>query len=286
MPTNRRVTQEQFSQGTTVDGNRLDRALQGVQDTVNALGPGDLVRRHHAQQYVSGWQPAVKQSSGEFLSSFPFMRILNTSGDVLGGVPPNTTIQNPYRVKGSFNPGIDPSALTANVTQYVWTQMWAFTDPVILAGVSLWMCGDTAYPNNFVYGANTPGHTAGQSITDLLVEISVASPSNPEVTVQGALAYHKLGFKAATEDSGDNPSLMGVPDMLPAHPTGPARGYVAVADLDLNRPLPRDSRIRVSVLIPQYMFAGAGTGAWLNTTYPWQGQTYSMTLTTLEPTHS
>lgn len=291
VPSTRRVTEEQFNQGTTLDGNRLDRAFKGVDDTFNNLQPGDVQRRHHAQHYVSGWQPAIRRTFTLPPSSFPFMRIFNQVNDVVGGqggIPPNLEIQNPLRVKGSYNPGIP---LTSNwvgiegTTQYVWTQTWFFTEPVTLAGFTLWMCGDFAYPNDFVYGTGTPGHTDGKSVDDILIDISVADPSNPEVTNSGALVYHKLAFQAATEDSLPNGAFINAPaDMLPAHPTGPVHGFVAIADLDLNRPLPRDSRLRISITIPQYPAVFHG-GGWRQAPEPWMGQTYSAVLTTLEPTH-
>ena len=281
MSSNRLITPEQFVEGTTIDGDRIDRSMSDLVDSYNRVPAGNVARRHFATSFVSGFQPAIREYTSEQANSFPFLKAYNQPSQVFPGatVPPGAVILNPYRVKGSYNPGIDPTTTGAG-DQLIWTQMYAFSDPVILQGISVWMVGDSAYLNNFIYGAGTPGHTTGEYVDDILLEVSVSSQSAPEDTIKGSLAYHKLGFKSISEASSPN----GAPaithgDMAPAHPAGLVRAQIAIADLDLNVPLPRDSRIRFSILIPLY---SAGANAWRQAPQPWMGQTYSSTLTVLE----
>lgn len=283
MPTNRIITDEQFRPGTTIDGDRLDRAYQGVVDTVNDVGPDLLVRRHHVSRFVAGYQPHVlKSMAGD--DNLPWLVSYHDASwtNPAGGPPPGTTIQNPYRVKGQENPGVPlyPQFGSGDSMQYLWTQMFAFSDPVILDSVSCFMVGDSNYLNDFVYGAMTPGHTTGESVDDILLEVSVSSPYAPENTLLGNLAYHKLKFRADYEASSHvAPPFTTHGDMLPAHPAGFAYMQVAVVDLGLNVPLPRDSRIRFSVLVPQY---STGSGGWQAAGL--RGAQYGLGLTVLEPT--
>lgn len=283
MSTNRTITDEQFRDGTTIDGDRLDRAFQGVVDHANQLGPDVLVRRHHANHFVAGYQPNVRAPSNQ--GTFPWLNSYNDITRVTpGGVlPPGVNIMNPYRVKGQNNPGIDPTLPNfPSQAQYIWTQMQYFSAPVILSSVSLWMVGDTDYLNDFVYGVGIPAHTSGDPVNDILVEVSVSNPAAPEDTVQSSISYHKLRFPATSEASGP----LGTPvnthgDMLPAHPAGPVLAQVAIVDLQRNIPIPRGSRVRISVLIPYY---SAGAGAWRAAPEFYMGQTYSLDATFLEAT--
>ena len=283
MSSTRILTTEQFMEGTTIDGDRIDRAMSDLVDAYNHVPAGNVARRHFATQFVAGFQPATRAYTAEQANSFPFLKSYNSPSQVFPGgtVPPGAVILNPYRVKGSYNPGIDPTT-TGSGDQLIWTQMYAFTDPVILQGISVWMVGDSAYLNNFIYGAGTPGHTAGLYVDDILLEVSIASASAPEDTIKGSLAYHKLGFKSISEASSPN----GAPtithgDMSPAHPAGLVKAQIAIADLNLNVPLPRDARLRFSILIPEY---SAGVGAWRQAAKAWMGQQISSTITVLETT--
>lgn len=51
------VTEEQFSDDTTIDGDRLDKAYQDLTDRVNNIPKGDIRTRFTQQQYVFGYSP-------------------------------------------------------------------------------------------------------------------------------------------------------------------------------------------------------------------------------------
>lgn len=285
MPTNRIITNEQFAPGTAIDGDRMDRAFQGIQDSVNKVGPGNIVRRHFATHFVAGYQPDIFPPTGSVADgSAPFYSSFNQVANIPPpGLPPGSTISNPYRVKGQFNPGIDPTKATPTPDegQYIWTQMYAFTDSVILSAVSCWMFADSAYVNTFHYGAGTPNHPTLGSVDDFMLEIDVASPSSPEDTLKGAVVYHKLLVKASWEASISIAPASTHGDMQPPHPGGFAYAKLAIVDTNLNVPIPRDSRVRFSLLIPKYR---AGTGGWREAEDFFRGQTYNLDMVVLEPT--
>jgi len=53
----RTITKEQFSDGTTIDGDRLDNALEDVEQRLNNIRKGDIRTRFTQQQYVFGYSP-------------------------------------------------------------------------------------------------------------------------------------------------------------------------------------------------------------------------------------
>jgi len=59
---NRTLTDEQFSDGTTIDGTRIDQALQDSVEHFNEVPTGDSSTRMTQQQFVFGYQPAMYTS--------------------------------------------------------------------------------------------------------------------------------------------------------------------------------------------------------------------------------
>lgn len=59
---NRTLTDEQFSDGTTIDGTRIDQALQDSVEHFNEIPEGDASTRMTQQQFVFGYQPAMYTS--------------------------------------------------------------------------------------------------------------------------------------------------------------------------------------------------------------------------------
>ena len=56
---NRVITNQQFSAGTTIDGNRLEDAMQDIERFLDKV-PARFVRRRFVEnQLVSGWSPIV-----------------------------------------------------------------------------------------------------------------------------------------------------------------------------------------------------------------------------------
>lgn len=143
----RKITDEQFSDKTTIDGNRLDEAIDDVTERINNVQKGDIKQRFIESQLVSSWMvcrgngsvdgtgnttPGYQYPFSGVLQNenfAPWLRIANTANDEVDG----KDVTNPYRVKGPFNPyfaangAVDNreelwDGLQKDSTQYVWTQ--------------------------------------------------------------------------------------------------------------------------------------------------------------------
>ena len=77
----RRLTDEQFADGTSIDGDRIDRALEDVVRHVNDIPPRDIERRFVQTQFVSGQIP---MDFGHAYIGVPFMRGDNINAEVSG----------------------------------------------------------------------------------------------------------------------------------------------------------------------------------------------------------
>jgi hypothetical protein len=126
----RLITDEQFSDGTTIDGNRLDNALDDVVTRANDIPYGDLRKRWVPMTYVAGWTPqspmtigtsngAVAYDAGSATYAntvstghrWPWLPVPNnqetTAKGSLGSADGDDVVfTNPYRLKGASVPGI------------------------------------------------------------------------------------------------------------------------------------------------------------------------------------
>jgi hypothetical protein len=214
----RTLTKEHFSDGTTIDGNRLDTALDDVVERVNDIPYGDLRKRWVPITYVAGWTPQVthsiqhagvpaKSDIGEIGAThhWPWMQLRNTGTDQ---VVDNTTgssstdddlVTNPYRAKGARAPGVFPfgGAIVAVDTftsssdpigaQYAWTRSWYLEKPSILDAINLIFEVDhvdtslNEYKNDFLYGSVAPdGYTPLSDDRGLVILATVDSEFDRE----------------------------------------------------------------------------------------------------------
>lgn len=271
--TTRRSTKEAFSPGTSIDAPRLDRALEDVVTRFDAIEPGDQERHHTQHQIVMGWMPSRGTQP-----CFPFLPIYNS--DLTCNDVPDEGFQNPWRVKGTRNADIDPTRINGG-SQWAWTTAMTFPKPVTLDGVSLFMLTDTEYQNTFQYEAPDPppSRSAGDPIDDIVLEVSIDNPFLSEVRTQNAVEFHQTKFKVTGRLFSDQ-ALPAFTDMQPNHPGGGPVG-VAIDFQGLNIPLPRDARVRFSIVIPEYLNYTSG---WQTTSeFPWERQVHSATLTFHDP---
>lgn len=172
-PNPRVITKEQFSDGTTIDGNRIDNALQDVVDRVNSVPQGDLRKRWVPITYVAGWSPQspkywyddtalVGRPTNSALGRvypmhrWPWMHTVNNSSQVaaetLGSDDTDAVrFTNPFRLKGVNSPCIHPfgaleldyeGAIPFNdksdvSEHYAWTRSWFLEKPSILDSIDL-----------------------------------------------------------------------------------------------------------------------------------------------------
>tara|TARA_Y100001938_G_scaffold150600_1_gene242347 strand:- start:2974 stop:4023 length:1050 start_codon:yes stop_codon:yes gene_type:complete len=168
----RTITKEQFSTGTTIDGDRIDNALDDVVERVNNISHGDIKKRWVPITYVAGWTPqspatieratpdptaSGKSYDGEVaaMHHWPWLRVRNWYNEVAAGtlgaaIDDDVTFTNPYRLKGVGAPGIHPygqatGAVGGEYTiagnpvgeQYAWTRSWFLERPSILDSIDL-----------------------------------------------------------------------------------------------------------------------------------------------------
>ena len=189
----RTITKEQFSEGTTIDGNRIDNAMDDVVERVNSVPYGDLRKRWVPITYVAGWTPQspatlemtagdpVESNKGEIAGThhWPWMRVLNTNSEVVSGTlgasaTDDLRFSNPYRLKGVQAPGVYPygnaaatgtayaSASSPIGEQFAWTRSWFIERPSILSAIDLILeldhasASDKPYLNSFLYGTTAP----------------------------------------------------------------------------------------------------------------------------------
>ena len=113
----RKITDEQFSEKTTVDGTRIDNALTDMVDRVNNVEKGDISTRFVQKQHVFGYQPfnyksantrAEDAASFTYRRSFtrlPWLPIANNQYTSINA-DESTDFGNHFRFKGSYVEGL------------------------------------------------------------------------------------------------------------------------------------------------------------------------------------
>lgn len=300
----RKLTDEQFADGTTIDGNRLEGALADAIERVNALEPSDLNRRWTQSQFVWGYQPQIPTATAA-QPAVPWMTALSAPASITGSVP-DEGVQNTRRVKGTFLPyGANP--LLPKPTQWVWSNSWYFDTPVIVRtvhisfhapvedGSSVNLAG---WDNDFLWDAGPPtadlppGVADGDFVSDLIISLEVDSPFSAEKRSETSVELHKSNFHVDSQllrpyvaaGVPPTPALNGNP---PLPSDGGARiipGGLAVICDNVNIPIPRRSRVRVHVVIPEWdPHGGRVSGSPWGAAEPWESQFYSGSMTILEP---
>jgi hypothetical protein len=167
------TTKEQFSEGTTIDGNRIDSAMDDIVDRFNDIPYGDIRKRWVPITYVAGWTPQspkyiynndpygdpTESNKGSVFGThhWPWLHTVNKSTEVAAdtfgsAVTDDLRFSNPFRLKGVTSPGIHPfgelnsdsSGSGALVTtesnkseHYAWTRSWFLERPSILDSIDL-----------------------------------------------------------------------------------------------------------------------------------------------------
>lgn len=281
----RRFTSQQFSDGTTIDGNRLEKALQDLEDWSNDIKDGDFANRWMQSQFILKYLPPTTDSDAALAAATvagnyrraPFLPIYNEAD-----------YQNPHRLKGTklhWQSGY-VSPVTSGVEyndQAVWT--FAFSvgdDPLIISSVDgVFLTYDAEYHTDWKYGSGSPGGAAGTYSNDIHLQITADNPFLPNLQLKNTIVFHKYLSNAdgslfcdqpITLASVDdmNPSLTSVTTMVPMHETSLSM------NLDnLNIPIPPYTRLRFSLILP--ISGGPLWGA-----QPWKHSIPTLSLTVLE----
>lgn len=263
---NREQTQEQFSPGTTADGNRLDRAMRDIVSFWNAIPKRNRAKRYVQTQLVGGFNMGGGENR-----QLPFMSAYNS--DFFYN---SDDKRNEWRYKGTRNPYIDPEMIPVPFDRIVvWGPKIAMPKGAILDGiaVSLDYDGRAVAPNC----ATVDG--------DMTVLVDVDDRWTPDIRRQSLLQYlfNRLDMRAFWSMNDALPAPAYANTMLPPHYPSVVRAFngfwgFALEERGLGIALPELSRVRLGIVIPRYNFAGAH--GW--SVRPWADANWSWTLTFLE----
>tara|TARA_Y100000401_G_C8318267_1_gene223797 strand:+ start:707 stop:1636 length:930 start_codon:yes stop_codon:yes gene_type:complete len=294
----RHFTTEQFSDGTTIDGDRLERSLQDLEDYINKVPDGDLKTRWLQSQIVLKYLPWTAQADAQLQTDgapagtfqpYPYLPVYNAEGPSSG----NKEIFNAFRFKGNKLDYQSSYSTTADygTNQVAWTTAFMVgEDPIIIDSVDAILASySQEYVNTYVYDSSPPdGRVNGQSVNDIHLQITVDNTFIPNAQIQNAVVYHKYGFEAQSYmiKGRDVPSITAfssdmVPSLDSGHLAGQGIGFdttLHIKDSDLRIPLPPFSRIRFALILPD---TGTSSGAYGTDAAPWYDKPWQTMIPTL-----
>lgn len=105
-PPNRKTTEEQFVDGSTIDGTRIDKAFSDTIGRLNAVPKADLKQMFVPRTFYSGWQTGhfstdYETGEGAFPLGMNFSLYNSFSRDVQGNTGARTAVNNEWRWKGT-----------------------------------------------------------------------------------------------------------------------------------------------------------------------------------------
>jgi len=250
----RHVTEQQFAEGTTVDGSRLDDAMEDFIQHHNNIPSSDISTRYTANTYFSGWipqNPGLAQNG----TRFPWQTAFNVASQATGASIPSV-MSNPERVKGYQIPGVEPRVDSGLHQQFVWSTCFAFDKPVIVKRVFVQMAIDTAgasvvqYNLNPVYASPAPpGFAAAQETQDFTFSFEVSSPLSPEDRQHTDVEIARNQFIFSRDLFRPVAWPGGATDMNPSGwPGGAPAGWIIPLEVDV--PLHQESIARLNLVIP------------------------------------
>jgi hypothetical protein len=295
---NRYITDQQFSDGTTIDGSRFERALQDLEEWTNQIPNGDMKNRWMQSQMVFRYFPPTAVTDAELatntgiagnLRHYPWLPVFNPSTSTVSST-------NPMRIKGTKVPWKKAylSPLPADEyagIQAVWQTSFAIgRSPIIIEGLdAVLLCDDPtatrkAFLNTWEYDSSPPtGAPPGARIQDLQLTITADNPFLPEIQGGNSILFTRRNFSAENSimSPGGAPTPALFTDMLPSLDTL-LGGNAPELSLSINEhglfiPVPPFTRIKLSMVIP---VEAAGVVPWGET--PWRNFNPSLTLTVLE----
>jgi hypothetical protein len=290
----RHITDEQFAEGTTIDGSRIDSAMDDVVSHVNNVPKGDIETRYVQTQFVAGWAPNIFSTVS--LHQFPWLPSINSEAETEGEQPLRRN--NPLRLKSCEIPGMNRSQINeARDKCNIWMTPIHFGAPVIVQAIHIIGGKDTVssprvtgFTEDFLYNTTTPlGYAVGEKDEGLSVVMHVDHPFAPEDRTQNSveLSRNRFAFVRGqfTTIAWPAASAEGTTwnDMRPkTFPGGGPGGFAVVMD-DLNVPVAAGSRVRLSVQIPPSQ-ANIGNNAYTNAwgARPQEATYWSATITCLE----
>ena len=245
---NRKITNQQFSAGTTVDADRIDAALQSTTEYLNAIPSGDLANRFTQTQIVAGWTAFQKVTNAY---QAPWLRVYNSAADRQGA----GTIAHPWRVKGT---GVLGAAWAApgDVTQWVWTTSIYVENPCVIDALD--MMWQIYSGSDFTTNAN-PQLTFGNTTGGLICAVSVADPQATEEPIRNSLVVQLRNVYMPAEQLGTDATLFAAStsNMLPVAPVPGMPSNPATQPVNelwfqrsnMQKHIPANSRVSFTVVL-------------------------------------
>jgi len=284
---NRKITNIQFSDGSVIAGDQLDAAWADVQRRFDALKLSDVERKWWETQLVFGYEPRRNSWTHDVgpgatrIKEMPWMNLQIINAD-------DSTLN---QFKGADFPGISPPNYGVG---YVWAINWTTgPSPQVITALDWFLESDretAIYPITWQWLANMPaGLQANDYVEDCGMEIVVDHPTSqgdPEAT---SVLCYKAGVSVDSQIQTVVPAFAST--MSPAFPSGFPAGVWFHAE-NLHLPVPPNARVRVFLILPDYLQgvseAGnpivAGDVRWRTTIdAPWSLQAYSGSVTVLLP---
>ena len=268
----RHITTQQFSDGTTIDGDRLERAVQDLENYMNDVPDGDFKQRWFENKIVFKVLPWTTSADAKLAASstvvgnemkIPYMEIYNSGVSIPGA-------SNYYRLKGNKLPYQDGYSLG---NQIAWTNAIGFgPEPVIIDSIDVMLMSySTEYTNTFAYSSSPPtGKPAGAPIDNIHLQVTMDNPFLPNIQLNNSVLWHKYNFSALNSKFTARGLAYPVPivsDMTPTMASIGAMGNggqvsLAIQEGDLRIPVPPLSRLRFSLVIPDDGSDPWGARAW------------------------
>lgn len=268
----RLLTREHFQSETTIDGNRLDRAIANMVSRFNRIREGDRQHRWVERTFSTHWHP----NSASYGSPFKCASMPNAT--LWAGLPISIPSTNIHKWKGHAVPEVgDFGELRA------WGTSWSSSRRSRLRRVVATCLQIEPYETyDWQYGATAPeGSSNGDFINDIAVEVLVMNPSAIERRDKASLVLLRERFRASAQLLYPKTPLPAAPtNMLPAMPT-PGYPYGLVIDVEVDVPLPPYARCVAGLIIPNY--AAAGFNWPWPAREPWAVGHWSKSITLLEP---
>ena len=254
----RQITQEQYSDGTNIDGTRLEKGLNDIQQRANNIPLADIATKYKPNRLVGGYycteyfytnitSASVSPNKVYDYQTFPVGQITgrdnhvpsviawNESTYVINdavGTWPDNKKENPVLVKGT-NTYIDIYSSLKAARNFVTTQAYQTSKPIIIKNLTVEIQSDELNPLywNPLSGSrggiyDIPKDTFTNQLSILQIALVVDDPDKPESvqlrTTELLKQNFRMGQGAFRESMGNTGS---VATITPSHPGLPAMEY-------------------------------------------------------------
>tara|TARA_R110000824_G_scaffold60696_2_gene162042 strand:- start:8433 stop:9290 length:858 start_codon:yes stop_codon:yes gene_type:complete len=233
----RKITPEQFSDGSTIDGSRIARALQDIIEMNNEV-PLDSISKPRSPQFMilGGYPPQA--AAGALTTSPPWLNynLADATGEPI------------FRAKGIVA-SIGAGGAIPTDDGGLWTVSTLFDRPVIIDTICVHIDSWTPWPISLT--GPTAGALGDASLLQILVDTD--NVTSPEDRTVNSKEYHYRQYDPTIWRALDlNNAAAPTVDMAPPPPTAlkdgtaPAAGHYShvIERKDLNIPIHQMARVR------------------------------------------